>query len=42
VVIEPDGRFAGTITASEVLTRIESRAERVRRDTVEEARETAP
>jgi osmoprotectant transport system ATP-binding protein len=43
VVVEPDGRFAGTITPSEVLAHIESRAEDIRRDTIEEAgREARP
>ena len=35
VVIEPDGRFAGTITPPEVLQHIESRAKDIRRDTIE-------
>jgi osmoprotectant transport system ATP-binding protein len=34
VIIQDDGRYAGTITASEVLTRIESRAAGVRREAV--------
>ncbi|HEY2272717.1 MAG TPA: ATP-binding cassette domain-containing protein [Jatrophihabitantaceae bacterium] len=37
VVVETNGRFAGTITATEVLSRIESRAEDIRRETLEEA-----
>jgi osmoprotectant transport system ATP-binding protein len=37
VVVETDGRFAGTITAPEVLNRIESRAEDIRRETLQEA-----
>jgi osmoprotectant transport system ATP-binding protein len=37
VVVGPDGRFAGTVTPSDVLARIESRAAGVRRDAVEAA-----
>jgi osmoprotectant transport system ATP-binding protein len=37
VVVEPNGRFAGTTTPSEVLQQIESRAEGIRRETVKEA-----
>jgi osmoprotectant transport system ATP-binding protein len=37
VVVEPNGQFAGTTTPSEVLQRIESRAEGIRRETVREA-----
>ena len=37
VVVDEDGRFAGTVSASEVLARIEARAASVRRDAVEQA-----
>jgi osmoprotectant transport system ATP-binding protein len=37
VVVEADGHLAGTITPPEVLGRIESRAEDIRRDTMAEA-----
>jgi len=37
VVVHGDGTFAGTITASEVLAKIESRAKSIRQDTVEAA-----
>ena len=39
VVVHDDGRFAGTVTASQVLERIEQRAVLVRRDAVEAAAE---
>jgi osmoprotectant transport system ATP-binding protein len=37
VIVEHDGRFAGTISPPEVLGRIESRAEDIRRETMREA-----
>ena len=37
VVVDSDGRFVGTITATEVLERIERRAASIRRDTVNSA-----
>ena len=37
VIVDEDGRFAGTVTASQVLSRIESRAAVIRRDAVEAA-----
>ncbi len=37
VVVDGDGRFVGTVTASEVLERIERRAAAIRRDTVNAA-----
>jgi osmoprotectant transport system ATP-binding protein len=39
VIVHEDGRFAGTVTASQVLKRIERRAAVVRRDAVEAAAE---
>ena len=39
VIVHEDGSFAGTITASQVLTRIESRAADIRRDAVAKAGE---
>jgi osmoprotectant transport system ATP-binding protein len=38
VIVDGDGRFTGTVTASEVLERIESRAAAIRRDTVAAAK----
>ena len=37
VIVHPDGRFAGTVTASQVLTAIESRAARLRQQAVHDA-----
>jgi osmoprotectant transport system ATP-binding protein len=37
VIVDEDGRFAGTVGASEVLAKIEQRAAAVRRDAVEQA-----
>lgn len=37
VIVHDDGTFAGTVTAAEVLTKIESRAAAIRRDAVESA-----
>jgi osmoprotectant transport system ATP-binding protein len=37
VVVDDDGRFAGTVSASEVLARIEQRAAAIRRDTLNAA-----
>jgi osmoprotectant transport system ATP-binding protein len=37
VVVDADGRFVGTVTAAEVLERIERRAASIRRDTVNSA-----
>ncbi len=39
VIVHPDGRFAGTVTASQVLTLIEERATRLRRQAVHDAGE---
>jgi hypothetical protein len=36
-VVDDDGRFVGTITASEVLARIESRASTLRQEAIEAA-----
>jgi osmoprotectant transport system ATP-binding protein len=37
VVVDNDGHFAGTVSASEVLARIEQRAAAIRRDAVGQA-----
>ncbi|TAM89008.1 MAG: ABC transporter ATP-binding protein [Jatrophihabitans sp.] len=37
VIVDEDGRFAGTVTASEVLTRIERRASVLRQEAIESA-----
>jgi osmoprotectant transport system ATP-binding protein len=42
VVVDDDGRFVGTVRPAEVLQRIESRAESIRRDTVAEAGRGSP
>jgi osmoprotectant transport system ATP-binding protein len=41
VIVHEDGRFAGTVTATDVLAKIESRAAGIRADTVREAGESA-